>query len=108
MICYLHCTLRDKDELRVSPSVFDAAQAYEPLLSLSNIVRCKVSVFSPVILIPCETNTMQEGKKCLMFRDKIELYENNFLLSETKVMRVLQAFMRYHVICLPFFLIACV
>ena len=53
MICYLHCTLRYKDELRVSPSVFVAAQAYEPPLSRSNIVRCSVSVFSPVILMPC-------------------------------------------------------
>lgn len=56
MIHYLHCTFRYKDELRVSPSVFEAAQAYEPLLSRSSIVRCKVSVFSPVILIPCVWN----------------------------------------------------
>lgn len=53
MICYLHCTLRYKDELRVSPSVFFAAQAYEPPLSRSSIVRWRVSVFSPVILMPC-------------------------------------------------------
>lgn len=53
-ICYLHCTFRNNDELRVSPSVLDAAQAYEPLLSRSKVVRCNVSVFSPVILIPCK------------------------------------------------------
>lgn len=69
MICYLHCTFRYKDELRVSPSVFDAAQAYEPLLSRSSIVRCKVSVFSPVILIPYHR---AEGgkKKCLILLEK--------------------------------------
>jgi len=32
--------------------VLEAAQAYEPLLSRSKNVRCNVSVFSPVILIP--------------------------------------------------------
>lgn len=63
MICYLHCTLRYKDELRVSPSVFDAAQAYEPLLSRSSIVRWSVSVFSPVILMPCYHKVEE---KCLI------------------------------------------
>lgn len=36
---YLHCTLRNNDELRVSPSVFDAEHKYAPVLSRSRSVR---------------------------------------------------------------------
>lgn len=36
---YLHCTLRYNDELRVSPSVFDAEHKYAPVLSRSRNVR---------------------------------------------------------------------
>lgn len=86
MIRYLHCTFRYKDELRVSPSVLDAAQAYEPLLSRSNIVKCNVSVFSPVILIPYERDS-RAGKMRKMFNiNKEEFFREIFSWSfdETK------------------------
>uniref|UniRef100_A0A1A9VM53 Uncharacterized protein n=1 Tax=Glossina austeni TaxID=7395 RepID=A0A1A9VM53_GLOAU len=39
-------------ELRVSPSVFIAPQAYAPALSRSNCVKCNISLLSPDIRIP--------------------------------------------------------
>uniref|UniRef100_A0A182Q8G4 Uncharacterized protein n=1 Tax=Anopheles farauti TaxID=69004 RepID=A0A182Q8G4_9DIPT len=54
------CDTAIHDELRVSPSVFEAAQAYDPALSRSSCVKYKVSPFSPDILMFCSS---MEGKR---------------------------------------------